>query len=406
MKKLIVILLMLTAMSVNAQWLNMNSPVSRINGITSINNNIFITSMGYGILTSGNGGVNWTSVNNGLPTLYTYCITASANNLFVSSTGNTPEVYLSTNLGANWTLANSGLSSGLNSLFASASYVYAGNSSGAYYSTNNGANWILSNLTGVTPMSFVKSGSVLFAGTFGNGVYKSTDNGFNWINCSSGLTTLNINTLGVLGTDIFAGTNYGGAMYKTTNNGASWTEANSGIMHLVIRSIASQGGHIFATANDSYGCIYHSTNAGQNWITKNQGFGYTVPNFTYLYITNDYVYAGTYSSNIWKRSYQDLIGIQKISEVVPSSYSLSQNYPNPFNPSTVIRCQLPVVSNVSLKVYDVMGREVQTLVSEKLQAGSYEVKFDAGMSGLTSGVYFYKMGTEGYSETKRMLLIK
>ncbi|MCX6157882.1 MAG: T9SS type A sorting domain-containing protein [Ignavibacteriae bacterium] len=98
------------------------------------------------------------------------------------------------------------------------------------------------------------------------------------------------------------------------------------------------------------------------------------------------------------------VSILNISTETPSKYSLSQNYPNPFNPSTVIRFQLSVAGDVSLRVYDVMGREVQTLVIERLQAGTYEVKFDGSM--LMSGVYFYKMVTEGFTDTKRMLLIK
>jgi len=97
-------------------------------------------------------------------------------------------------------------------------------------------------------------------------------------------------------------------------------------------------------------------------------------------------------------------GINQISSEVPSKYNLSQNYPNPFNPRTVIKFQLPAVSQVSLKVFDVMGREVQTLVNERLQAGSYEVTFDG--SNYSSGVYFYRMVTEGYMETRRMIILK
>ena len=89
---------------------------------------------------------------------------------------------------------------------------------------------------------------------------------------------------------------------------------------------------------------------------------------------------------------------------IPQRYSLLQNYPNPFNPSTVISFQLPASSNVSLRVYDVMGREVQTLVNERLNAGSYEATFDG--SKLPSSVYFYRMKTGNYNKTKMMILIK
>ena len=91
-------------------------------------------------------------------------------------------------------------------------------------------------------------------------------------------------------------------------------------------------------------------------------------------------------------------------ENMVSNYKLFQNYPNPFNPSTVISFQLPVTSNVTLKVYDILGREVVILVNEEKLAGSYEVQFEG--TGLTSGIYFYQLKTGNYSETKKMILLK
>jgi hypothetical protein len=86
-------------------------------------------------------------------------------------------------------------------------------------------------------------------------------------------------------------------------------------------------------------------------------------------------------------------------------YRLYQNYPNPFNPTTAIRYQLSVVSEVSLKVYDVQGREVQTLVNETLKPGTYETTFDA--SALPTGIYFYQLFANGIAvQTRKMILLK
>ncbi|HTO95274.1 MAG TPA: FlgD immunoglobulin-like domain containing protein, partial [Bacteroidota bacterium] len=93
----------------------------------------------------------------------------------------------------------------------------------------------------------------------------------------------------------------------------------------------------------------------------------------------------------------------------PSAYALAQNFPNPFNPSTVIRYDLPQAGNVSLKVFDVAGREVVTLVDGAQEAGSYQVRFDATnarVGGLASGVYFYTVRAGNFAQTKKMLLIK
>jgi len=88
----------------------------------------------------------------------------------------------------------------------------------------------------------------------------------------------------------------------------------------------------------------------------------------------------------------------------PSSYSLSQNYPNPFNPKTVISYQLVAGNNVSLKIFDMLGKEVATLVNEKQNAGSYSISFDG--SNLSSGMYYYKLETGSFTDTKKMILIK
>jgi hypothetical protein len=98
------------------------------------------------------------------------------------------------------------------------------------------------------------------------------------------------------------------------------------------------------------------------------------------------------------------VGINNIGQETPSKYSLYQNYPNPFNPNTIIRYQLPVTNFVTLKVYDILGKEIKTLVNEKLQPGTYEVTFDG--SNLTSGIYFCKLSAGDFIETKRMLMIK
>jgi hypothetical protein len=97
------------------------------------------------------------------------------------------------------------------------------------------------------------------------------------------------------------------------------------------------------------------------------------------------------------------IGIKPISSIV-KDFSLSQNYPNPFNPSTKINFSIPKSGFVDMRVYDILGKEVKTLVNENLNAGEYEIEFDA--SGLTSGLYFYKMQTSEFISVKKMTLIK
>ena len=98
------------------------------------------------------------------------------------------------------------------------------------------------------------------------------------------------------------------------------------------------------------------------------------------------------------------VGIQPTSTNVPDKFSLSQNYPNPFNPATTIKFDIRTPAFTKLSVFDVLGREIQTLVNEELKIGSYSLVFDG--SEYNSGVYFYRLASGDFVETKRMLLIK
>jgi hypothetical protein len=106
-------------------------------------------------------------------------------------------------------------------------------------------------------------------------------------------------------------------------------------------------------------------------------------------------------------SVDDPTGVAE-NEEIPRIFSLSQNYPNPFNPTTVISYQLPVNSNVTLRIFDLLGREVVTLVNEEQSAGWKEVEFQSAVGGgqLASGIYFYKLQANNFIETKKMLVIK
>ena len=99
-----------------------------------------------------------------------------------------------------------------------------------------------------------------------------------------------------------------------------------------------------------------------------------------------------------------VLGTKENNNNVPTKFSLSQNYPNPFNPSTKIKYSIPTSAFTTLKVYDILGNEVKTLVNGQMQAGSHEIEFNA--STLSSGVYFYKLQSDGLIQTKKMVILK
>ncbi|MBN8569945.1 MAG: T9SS type A sorting domain-containing protein [Ignavibacteria bacterium] len=110
------------------------------------------------------------------------------------------------------------------------------------------------------------------------------------------------------------------------------------------------------------------------------------------------------SDKVYKTVIGGGLGVAFNSSLIPIEISLLQNYPNPFNPTTKINFDLKSSAFAMLRVYDITGREVRTLVNEKLSAGSYSYDFNA--SELPSGVYFYQLQTDGFIETKKMILLK
>jgi hypothetical protein len=115
-------------------------------------------------------------------------------------------------------------------------------------------------------------------------------------------------------------------------------------------------------------------------------------------------YAGSNYSGVYFDREDWVNDVQLADNKTPDSYSLSQNYPNPFNPSTTIKYSVPDLSNVSLKIYNLVGQEVAELVNKELQSGNYEVTFDA--VNLPSGVYFYRLQAGNFVDTKKMLLLR
>jgi hypothetical protein len=165
--------------------------------------------------------------------------------------------------------------------------------------------------------------------------------------------------------------------------------------------------------------IYYlrSTDAGVSWGTDTRLTNNTANSYNPSIAVSGSVVHIAWTDNrdgnyeiYYKRNPTGNVGVQNIATEVPSSFSLSQNYPNPFNPETKIQFCIPMDSrfrgndNVVLKVYNALGREIETLVNEALQPGTYEVTFNG--SRYNSGVYFYRLQAGNFSETRRMLLIK
>jgi photosystem II stability/assembly factor-like uncharacterized protein len=181
---------------------------------------------------------------------------------------------------------------------------------------------------------------------------------------------------------------------KTTDNGSNWSE--------IPFMAYDQEGIGFVNENTGWvggwtGPTYQTTNGGANWQLA--GWGTYVNRFRFL---NDSL-AYAVGDKAYKYSVGPL-GIKNSSDISPVDYSLHQNFPNPFNPETIIKFDIPVNGFTTVKVFDILGTEVSTLVNEDKKAGEYSVHFNGVY--LPSGVYFCRLVSNKYSETRRMVLMK
>ncbi|CAN5445927.1 hypothetical protein BH10BAC5_BH10BAC5_14980 [soil metagenome] len=207
-----------------------------------------------------------------------------------------------------------------------------------------------------------------------------------------------------------------GRFSVTTNGGSNWVNRNTNktfgfksVFFLDVNTGYAGGWKYNPTVDSS--ALLRTTNGGVNWIPMRNN---ALDKIGKIFFVDDHTgwatgITGTLPWNLtggplMKTVTGGLTAIEPISSVIPDKFLLKQNYPNPFNPVTKIQYDIPSSNFVSLKVYDVRGNEIVTLVSERQNAGSYSITFDAASK--PSGVYFYKLVTSGFTETKKMVLIK
>jgi hypothetical protein len=151
--------------------------------------------------------------------------------------------------------------------------------------------------------------------------------------------------------------------------------------------------------------LFRSTDNGLNWTALDLTGWPGTAVWNTLQIAGTYAFVNFYGIGVYRRLASQLVAVRETQGIgLPTEFRLEQNYPNPFNPATRISFSVRGSGFVSLKVYDLLGREVRTLVSENLHPGSYEVTFDA--SGLASGIYYYRLTAGEFTQSKRMMLLR
>jgi ligand-binding sensor domain-containing protein len=397
----------------HAQWQRMNLPsTARVNSLAISESNIFAGTDGDGIFMSTDNGENWNSMNAGLQSEVIHTIFIKGTTIF---TGTETGASVSTNNGLTWDTIDSGLpDEGVWSLAAmntvpSDSTIFAGTWSGVYTSTNNGKSWEATSLSNTTmPVhTIIVHNNFIFAATLGGGIFYSQSNGFAWKDISikyldehtGTVALIPVYSLAILDTNVIAGAGSGYFCYTSIADPVFTSDSSTSQGNKPILCFASHNAKLFA--GNSVGNIFLSNSDGSRWnLAYSLSGGHCIYS---LALNNSHIFAGT-ESGIWRLRYPETSTVANEYNEAPTGFALEQNYPNPFNPTTIISYQLPVVSNVTLRVYDLLGRPVAALVNERQGAGGHSVRFEA--SDLPSGVYFYSLITDKFKNTKKLILLK
>lgn len=326
--------------------------------------------------------------------------------------------------------------------------------------TNGGINWTYNNFqdsVNIFRTVYFIDSLIGFIGGFGGAIFKTTDAGNSWNNTKNDSSVYSsfpiakiIFTTNETGFACGGQIDIVGVIWKTTNGGDFWT--SEGLSPEPFYDI-NKNNHsdIFAVGGDfEYGAqISKSTDSGNSWIYENLGYfgqgqsiAFRTPKEAWMALGFSGTWAVSYDSgNVWTsfpttdsatiysvafsdslhgiavgaggvilKYFPSPVGISNINSQTPESFILLQNYPNPFNPVTNLEFEIENRGLVTLKIYDLLGNEVSTLVNENLNPGSYRYKFDSRINDqgldLPSGVYFYTLKAGNLSSTKKMLLLK
>ncbi len=324
------------------------------------------------ILSTTDGGYQWESTSTGTP--YAVLDISFYDQITAYAVGTVGKIVKSIDGGGNWSQLNSGTDLALRDisiLNENTAIAVGGDLSGntalILRTTDGGASWQPENSPvqkQLTTVSFPDSNNG-FAVGYGSTIIKSTDGGITWI-------LLNSNTSTHLSSCCFVDAANGfivgdmGMILKTTDGGTNWMQLNSNTnknLHSITMLNGSTGIVVGAEV------ILKTTDGGISWVPK-------------LGVT----------------------GLSDEKEMRVKDFYLLQNYPNPFNPVTIIQYAVGSKQFVTLKVYDVLGKEVATLVNEEKPAGNYTISFNGG--ALPSGIYFYQLNAGSFSSTKKCLLLK
>lgn len=406
MKRELVIIFFLLAFNLSSfaqsgwQTITLPSGVTKTTRLNFVNANTGYL-MANAIYKTSDAGITWVQKTTtfDVSVFYSLAFLNSSTGYFCQA-GNI--TFKTTNGGDNWQQLSDN-ASGYTMKFINVNTGWLASNRFVAKTTNGGLNFTVTDLGDTAYalfcMDFINDNTGWVAGM--KSIFKTINGGVNWFGLSNFASspTTQVFAMDFINesTGFLAGT--GGMICKTTDSGITWEKTYPGTATL--RDIK------FVNNNTGWACggganLHKTTNTGSNWVKYNLDSTYFLIDIEFINENTGWLTTNT--NKLFKTTDGGTVFVTQISSNVPEIFELNQNYPNPFNPTTTINYKVKETVHITLKVYDSKGKEVETLTDENHNTGSYSIIFNA--SNLSSGIYYYKLSSENFSETKKMILIK
>ncbi|MGD8779705.1 MAG: YCF48-related protein [Ignavibacteria bacterium] len=449
-----------------ANWIPIDIPCgATLTGIKGSQDDVFVVGNSEIRFSSNDFGDTWELLTD-IPSATIYSLSAVSDNIIYAA-GSNGTIFKSTNGGNDWEAGfvyDNKVAPNIQKIyFVNENVGYAGHSYSMVSKTTDGGETWEAVINDTAVSSVIRYGLYFFdentgfvVGKSGNDVdviYKTTDGGASWT-LTTGIAEANLRSVAFANTQIGAvvaedmkilytsdgGSNWqlatitdvpedldlydvvftsstdavavgNDVILKTTDGGANWKYvAVEGLGHK-LNGVKYNNDELWAVGYSSSKPkdigLFKSTDSGSTWSVEDVDYDVmdSTKSVNDIALTpSGYIFLAGNSTNIYTNS--SVVSAVDDEETIAESFKLNQNYPNPFNPSTYISYEINSSSEVELKVYDILGREVATLVNELQTAGSYKIAFNPAVNKLSSGVYFYQLKTGTLVQTKKMVYLK
>lgn len=391
------------SLTLNNEWIILDKGINElyITGITFPDNNTYLVSTyGRGILKTTDAGITWIEATGIKGSYMGKFLQSKDGDIYI---GTELDVYRSTDQGSSWVnLSSPGSNNFRRKLYETDKGIFCLAGGSIYKTTNKGNTW--STVFSSTNYNFscftISYNGKGFAGN-NKYVYRSFDYGLSWHIVYNDFnidyfTDAMIDSQGYV---YICGVN---DMVRSTDGGTVWKSVTSGMTNKHLsRMFTNAKAELFCYVqyqNNIPAELYHSTHYEVKWAKITGTLSDLI--VSEVAFLGDKIFVGT-DQGLYINDNTTSIS-EGANEV--KDYFLSQNYPNPFNPATRINYSIPEAGEVNLSVYDVLGKEIKVLASEYKDAGKYEIDFNA--SGLSSGIYFYKIKAGAFTQTRKMILLR